>query len=307
MKLSKKSFSDLSERKKEQIMCYLMIALPLIGLVVLTAYPILWAIYTSFFSYNGIPSQTEFLGIKNYISLFHDVTYWKTWIVNLEFALIKVPIEMLLAFITANLLMRNTKFGGFYRAMYYLPGIISIAITGLIFSNLFDYFGVINAWLLKLGIITSPIEWFASKSASMTALMIGSFWASFGGSVIYFSAALSTVPKEIYESAEIDGAGKISIMFKITLPMIAPVLQVLLLLSISGVLNINEYILVMSNGAPAGKTHAVASYLTSKIVAGYGEVANIGYASAMSIVTSVIFCALGITFDKMSQKLQSIY
>ena len=296
-----------NEQKSEELACYAMLALPLIGLIVFTIYSILWAIYISFFSYTGVPSETKFVGLTQYLAVFKDQAFWKSWLMNLKFAVFKTPIEMFLAFITANLLIKNTKLSGVYRSMYFLPSIISVAIVGLIFSNLFDYFGVINAWLLKLGFISNPIDWFSQVGTSTFALLFGSLWQSFGMTLLYFLAALSTVPKEIYESADMDGAGKITILFKITLPMIAPVLQVMLLLSISGLLGINDFVLVMTNGAPAGKTYTVASYLTSKIVAGYGELSNIGYAAAMSVVTSIIFCIIGIVFDKKSKKLKDIY
>lgn len=294
------------EQKHEELACYAMLALPLIGLVVFTLYSIFWAIYISFFSYTGVPSETKFVGLTQYIAVFKDTAFWRSWLVNLKFAVFKTPIEMFLAFITANILIKNTKLSGLYRSMYFLPSIVSVAIVGLIFSNLFDYFGVINAWLIKVGIISEPIDWFASTTTAMFALLFGSFWQAFGMNVLYFLAALSTVPKEVYESAEVDGAGKITVMFRITLPMIAPVLQVMLLLSISGLLNINDYVLVMTNGAPAGKTYTVAAYLTSRIVAGYGELSNIGYAAAMSVIASIIFCVIGIVFDKRSKKLQEI-
>lgn len=293
---------------KEVATCFAMLALPLIGLLVFTIYPIVWAAVISLFSYTGVPSQTRFIGLENYITMLTQNTgYWKSWLVNLEFMVFKTPVEMLLALITANLLMKNTRLAGLYRSIYFMPAVVSVATVGLIFSNLFDYFGFINAVLKSLHLIDNNIDWFASKPTAMIALFAGSFWQAFGTTVLYFMAAISTVPKEVYESAKIDGANGATVLFRLTLPMIAPVLQVILLLSISGLLQINEYILVMTNGAPAGSTYTVSAYLTSKIVTGYGQVANIGYASAMSIVTSVIFCVIGVVFNKFTNRLQNVY
>ena len=309
MKKGKKSCVAKKKWDKNEVRtCYLMLALPIIGLLVFTLYPILWTGYISFFSYTGVPSQTRFIGWENYITMFtKNVGYWNAWRVNLEFMLFKTPIEMLLALITANFLVKNTKFSGVYRSIYFVPAIVSVAIVGLIFSNLFDYFGVINVMLKKLHIIEQNIDWFTSKPTAMLALFVGSFWQAFGVTVLYFMAAISTVPKEVYESADIDGANKVTVLFRITLPMIAPVLQVVLLLSVTGLLQINEYILVMTNGAPAGSTYTIAAYITSKIVTGYGQVANIGYAAAMSIVTSILFCVVGLVFNMVSKKMQNIY
>ncbi len=292
--------------KSEVITCYAFLALPIIGFLVFTVYPMIWAVVISFFNYSGVPSETAFVGWDKYKTIFtSNHGYWHAWLVNIKFTVFKLPIEMILAFFTANLIMKNTKCAGLYRSVYFLPAIVSTAIVGLIFSSLFDYFGVINSVITKLGF--ARVDWFANSSTAMAALIVGSLWQSFGINVLYFMAALSTVPKEVLESAEIDGANKLTCMLRISLPMIAPTLQVMLLLSIQGLLNINDYILAMTNGAPAGSTYTISAYMTSKIVAGFGETVNIGYASAMSIVTSIIFCIVGFSFNKLSNKMKNIY
>lgn len=290
--------------RKEVLTCYAFLALPIIGFFVFKIYPIIWSVVISFFNYSGVPSETAFVGFEKYKTIFtSNPGYWKAWSVNLMFMVFKTPLEMLLAFITANLILKNTKFAGFYRSMYFMPAIISTAIVGLIFSSIFDYFGVINSLLVNLGF--ERIDWFANTGTAMFALITGSLWQSFGLTVLYFLAALSTVPKEVLESAEVDGANKVTCMFKISLPMILPTLQVMLLLSLNGLLNINDYILAMTNGAPAGSTYTISAYMTSKIVAGFGETVNIGYAAAMSIVTSIIFCVVGISFDKLNARIKN--
>lgn len=296
-----------NELRKEERTCYIMLALPIIGVVVFTAYSILWALWVSLYSYTGIPSDTRFVGFSQYITAFGDATYWRTWLINILFALVKMPLEHTLGLITAYILMQNTKFAGVYRSVYYMPAIISVAIVGLIFSNLYDYFGVFNAWLKNLGLIEENVEWFSSFGTSFSTLVISMTWSSFGGSVIYYCAAIATVPKEVYESSDIDGAGPVTKIVRITVPMIAPMMQTLWLLAINGILHIGEYVLVLNNGAPSGTTYPVSAYLMSKIVAGYGELANIGYAAAISIITSIIFAGVGLAFNRFSEKMKNLY
>ena len=124
--------------KKEVAACYMLLALPIIGFFVFTLYPFFWAGKISFFSYDGIDSHTAWVGWQNFKDAICNSGYWKAWRVNLIFFIIKMPVEMLLAFVTANLLMAKTKFSGFYRSVYFLPAIVSAAIVGLIFSNLFE-------------------------------------------------------------------------------------------------------------------------------------------------------------------------
>lgn len=293
--------------KKEVIACYAMLAFPIIGFFVFTLYPMLWAGRISFFSYDGIDSHTKFVGWENYKALFVSAPYWRTWLVNIAILVIKMPIEALLAFIVAYILNEKTKFAGFYRTMYYLPAIISAAIVALMFSNIFDYFGVINANLVKFGIINKPINWFENTATSMAVVMLTTLWMSFGTNVLYFIAALSNVSKEVNESAMIDGANGATRMFKITLPMILPMMQVLMLLSINGILHLGEIVLLLTGGAPAGTTYTVQAYLMRYIVPGFGGTSDLGYMSAASIITSIICCVVAVTFNKISDRIKEKY
>jgi len=293
--------------KKEVAACYMLLALPIIGFFVFTLYPFFWAGKISFFSYDGIDSHTAWVGWQNYVDAITNSGYWKAWRVNLIFFIIKMPLEMLLAFVTANLLMAKTKFSGFYRSVYFLPAIVSAAIVGLIFSNLFDFFGVINTYLVKFGIVQEPINWYANTWTAIFMVIFTTLWQSFGINVLYFLAALSNVSKDVMESADLDGAGTFTQLFKIKLPMILPMLQVMMLLGLNGILQLNDVVLVLTNGAPGGTTHTISSYLTSHIVPGFGKTSDIGYAAAMSIITSIIFCIIGISFNKLSTKIKERY
>ena len=104
---------------------YIMLALPMIGFVVFTCYPLLWAAGLSFFDYDGVLAHTRFVGLDNIISLFKDKIYWSTWITTIEFAIYKVPIEMALALLLALLLNKKIKFKGLFRNTFFLPNVIS--------------------------------------------------------------------------------------------------------------------------------------------------------------------------------------
>ena len=299
----------MSYKKQEYITSYLMIGMGLLGFLVFILYPNIWALSKSLYYYSGINSQTRFVGMENFLSAFtKDATYWKAWITTIKFTVMKLPIELPLALLLAVFLTKKLKGNGFFRALYYMPCVISVAIVGVIFTNLFDYFGFINAWLLKLHIISEEIDWFGNSSTALWALVIGSVWNSFGVNVVYFISALSNVPEDIYEAAALDGASKPVMFFKMTLPMIAPVLQTILLLSITATLKVGDYILVTTNGAPGGDTHTVMSYMVSKFVPGFaGGSVNIGYGCALSLITSIILALVALGYSKLSEKMQNIY
>ncbi len=301
--------STVSRKMHKTLSCYAILTPQLIGFVIFTMYSTLWAASKAFFYYTGTPSATKFIGLDNFIDIFtKDATYWKTWVNTFMYCIGKLPIELPLAMLIAICLRNKLKGAGFFRTMYYLPCVISVAIVGLIFTNLFDYFGFVNAWLVKLGFINEPMEWFSSYGTAMVALIIGSVWHSFGTNVLYFISALANIPEELYECAKIDGATPWTTFWKITLPMISPIFQTILLLSINGTIHESEYILVTTNGAPHGSTYTVMSYIVGKFVPGFasGEV-NIGYGCAMAIITSTLMVLIALTYNKLSDKMKNIY
>ena len=285
-----------------------MLSPQIIGFLLFSIYPLIWAIRLSWYFYNGIARQTRFVGWDNFIKLLSDKSYWQSLLTTFLFFLMKLPIELPLALFLAILLSKKLKAMGFYRTMYYMPHVISIAITALVFSNMFSYFGFINSWLQKLKVTNIPVEWFGTKFRSMFVLVIADIWRTFGVNVMYFMAAIQNVSEDVYEAAKIDGAGKFTTFFRITLPLIAPVTYVILMMSIIGTLGTNEIVLVLTKGAPGGSTHTVKSYIFSHYAPGMAEASiNIGYGCAMSLVTGLILASITMTYMKLSEKMKNVY
>ena len=298
------------EKAVEARWCYAFLALPIIGFILLHLYPILWSMRWAFYSYNGTAQTAKWVGMRNFVNFFTtDMTYWQSWLHTLKFAICKVPIELCLALGLAMLLQEGRKGAGFFRSLYYVPNVVSVAIIGVVFSNLFSYFGVINVFLEKIGIIKEGVDWFANANSAMGVVVAGSIWNTFGINVMYFMAALSGVPADLYESAELDGASSWVKFTHITLPMIVKMGQIILLMSIVGTLGTNDYIVAMTNGGPAGSTNTVMSYMTTKFVPGFAETSTpaIGYGCSMGIVTTLMFMLVAVGYNKLNKKLSNIY
>lgn len=288
-------------RQKERA-CYVMLAPQIIGFLVFSIVPMLWAISLSCYNYNMI--RMHFTGLENFKILLTDKTYWTALGNTFLYAIMKIPVELPLALILAVVLSKIKKGAGIYRAVYYLPHVVSIALVALVFSNLFGVFGVINSALVKAGFNMLGHNWFETKLSSMSVVVIADIWMSFGVNVLYFIAALANIPEEVYESAELDGATVFQTFFRITIPMIAPTLQIILMLSIIGTLGINEIIIVMTNGAPGGSTYSVQSYIFQNYAPGIanGNI-NVGYGCAMSLVTGLILASVTGVYMKLSSKI----
>lgn len=293
-----------NRKRSNALYSYIMLSPQIFGFLVFSIYPMIWAMKQSFYFFNTIPSQTRFIGLENFKILFQDVNYWKSFGNTLLFAAMKIPVELSLALLLAVLLNAKFRGRGFFRAMFYLPHVVSTAIVALIFSNIFSYFGVVNSALTQWGVMNEPVDWFGTKMKAMWMLVAADTWKSLGVNVLYFLAALQNVPDDVYESAKLDGANPWIVFSKITLPMIAPVVKTIIMLSIVGTLGINELVVVLTNGAPSGSTFTVKSYIFSNYAPGMADVGvNVGYGCAMSLVTGILLAAITLTYKKLTKSM----
>lgn len=300
--MRKKARSLKPGKKEEIIACYIMLALPIIGFIVFQIYPLIWQIHKAFYRYNGVSSYTRFVGLDNFIDIFtSNSAFWKSYLVTFQFTLIKVPLELTIAFIIASLLsMEAIKGRNLFRTLYYTPVLLSSVIIGVIYSGFFTYFGVINDLLMKIGLIKEPIDFFARKWVTMPTLIGGHIWCNVGTNILFFIAALANIPRDCYESAYLDGASRFTVVRKITLPLMAPVLSNILLLSFLGTLGVGEYIYVTSAGAPAGETTTVQMYMLNYMPGFSSGSVEIGYASALTFVISIISMITSLSFKKLA-------
>lgn len=162
--------------------------------------------------------------------------------------------------VLAYILTSKIKGSDFFRTVYFMPSMLSVAVIGIVFYYLFgSYNGVVNEMLKLLG--TKKISWFTDGVLAMIVLMITSIWQNFGINMLFFMTGLQSIPVELYESAAIDGANSTQRFFKITIPMLGPVTQMVVMNALLGSLKVTELVLVMTNGAPNGKTEVMMSYI----------------------------------------------
>ena len=305
---TKKKIKKLHSANKIQEI--LMITPMTIGFLLFSVYPIIWVLRWSFFKYNGY-SEPVFVGLGNFIRVFsRDPAYWNSLKNTFLIAGMKMIFEIPLALVLAVLLNNKIKGSSFFRVVFFLPSVFSIAVVGLIFSILFGaYNGIVNAILKNIGLITQNISWFSDKGHAMFVIILVSRWTTFGLNMIYFLMGLQNISKSLYECASIDGANEVQQFFYITMPLVAPILQLVLMLSVLGTMKMTDLILVLTNGAPGGSTEVVMTYIF-KYFFSYGESAamevQFGYASSMAVVTAVILGIVTLIYLKVSKKMQEV-
>lgn len=283
---------------------YAMLLPQFIGFFVFSIYPILWVSHFAFYNYNGL--NKRFVGMDNFVRIFtRDLDFWKSIGNTLILAAVKLPIELSMALVLAVILNGKIKGKTLFRTIFYLPNIISVAIIGLIFYFMFASFeGIVNNLLLVLKIIEEPVHWFSNKWSALFVLASASIWQNFGINMLFFLAGLQSIPAELYECAELDGAGKIRQFFVITIPMLGPIMRVVCMLAIIGSIKITDLVLVLTNGQPAGQTEVVMTYIF-KFFFAYGDGAQsvqIGYGASLGMVTAVILGIITVFYLKVTQK-----
>ena len=290
--------------KSDTAQAVMMISPMLVGFIVFTYLPIIYIIRYCVYNYDGY-SKLTFIGLDNFVRIFmRDPAYWESLLNTVVLSAGKLIIEIPLALLFAVLLNKGLKGSGFFRVMLFLPTIISTAIIGLIFSLMFSAFrGVINTILMDIGLIAAPIDWFGSKWSAMAVLGMASIWCYLGINIIFFLMALQSVPAELYECAKLDGASASRTFFTITIPMIGPIFRIVLLNAIIGSLKVNDLVLASTNGQPGGRTEVVMTYVFKYFFGYSGRRVEVGYASAMAVVTGVFLGIITLIYLKSSNKM----
>ncbi|MFA6505731.1 MAG: sugar ABC transporter permease [Treponemataceae bacterium] len=294
----------------DQTLEILMLLPMFIGFMVFTVYPILWVLRWAWFEYAGY-GNALFVGLDNFVRAFtRDSNFWNAMLNTFYLAFAKLILEMPLSIALAFFVNKQVKGSSILRIIYFLPTVFSIAVIGLIFVILFSaYNGIVNALLVHSGILRSNINWFANRWLSLTVVLLVSLWSTFGLNMIYFLMGLQNIPEELYECSTLDGASGARQFFSITIPLLAPVMQIVFMLSMLGTMRIADLILVMTNGQPGGSTEVVMTYIF-KFFFAYGDASGrsqYGYGSALAIITGIILTIITVIYLRMSRKLKETY
>lgn len=285
---------------------FLMLFPAVFLLVVVSIYPFLWLIRYVAYDYNGFAAY--FTGFNNLKRVFSDTTYWSSVLHTFEYAILKIIIVLPLALIIAVILGLNMKGSKTLRGIYFLPTVISSAVYSLIFYFIYAaYNGVLNGILMEIGFIDAPVDWLGNPKMVMISIVIVAVWGGFGNYMIYFISGLTSIPEDVYESSKIDGANGLQIFFKITLPLLGPVLKVIIMLAITTALKDYQSILVLTGGGPNNRSHVMFSYIYQLSFGGNNMNPQLGYSAVLSMVSALIIGIVTVFYLKLSKKMDDIY
>ena len=228
----------------------------------------------------------------------------RRWQNTFVFAFGKLLVEIPLALVLAYIVAGKIRGRSFFRTIYFLPSMLSVAVMGIMFYYLFgSYSGAVNE-IIKLFGGAGETRWFGSGTLAMMVVMIASIWQNFGINMLFFMTGLQSIPEELYEAATIDGASSVQRFFHITIPMLAPVSQMVVMNALLGSLKVTDLVLAMTNGHPNFQTEMMMSYIYKTFFASaqLGTANNFGYAAALCVITAVILTIVTLIYLRVTRK-----
>ena len=257
---------------------YLFLLPGMLHFLVFTLFAVSFAFYISFHEWNILEPDKPFVGLENYLRLFEDKRFHRA-AGNTFLFLLGVPISLGVSLFFALLLNIKIRGRAIYRTMLYIPVITPLVVTSIIWKWVYqgDY-GLLNYYLLKLGILEQKLLWLADPDLALPAVMIMGIWSGVGGQMVVYLAGLQSIPGELYDAAKVDGANIFRQLIHITIPLLAPTTFFLLVISVIGTFQIFTQIYIMTSGGPLNRTTTIGYYLYEK---GFRHL-DMGYATAIS-------------------------
>ena len=291
----------------QTIQSYLMIAGSVLGMIIFVVIPLLWVCRYCLYSYKGYGTMT-FVGLDQFKRVFTDSpNFWLSVANTFIFAICKLLVEIPLALVLAFFLTKKIRAVTFWRSVYFMPSMVSVAIIGVIFNYLFSHHrGIINEFLRAFG--HEGVEWFSHRWSALIVIMIASIWQNFGINMLFFMTGLQSISAEMYEASEIDGASNTRQFFSITIPLLGPVMQMVVMNAILGSLKVTDLVLTLTNGGPYKQTEVMMTYIYKEFFGDQGFTGkNWGYAAALTVVTAGILAIVTMIYLRLTKKSDEVY
>jgi multiple sugar transport system permease protein len=278
-------------RGRTDLAGYLFVAPFLIAYVAFLIFPVLLGLRMSFYNASLVGTDAQFLGLANYKELFGDPDFWLSLWHTVLFTLLSTPPLVILALMLALLANRAIPARWFFRLSFFAPWVLPSSVVALIWVWLYQPgFGLINSYLTSLGL--PEVAWLAGEGVAMISVVIATVWWTLGFNFVLYLAGLQEIPQELYDASAVDGAGPLSQVRWITVPLLARTTILIVTLQIFSSLNVFDQIYIMntSGGLNYTVTRPIIQYVYEQGFTSY----RVGFASAMSYVFFVLVLLVGL-------------
>lgn len=261
---------------------YLFLLPAVLVLVVFFFIPFFQTIGLSFFNYSDSIYNPNYAGIKNYIQILHNPVFYKVMLNTLIYLIVAVPVLAIFPLFLAVLINQKIRAITLYKILIYLPVIVSIVVAAIAFKWLYAQDGILNYFMQMLHL--PAIGWLTDPKYSIYSVIILTIWKGIGYYMMIYLASLMSVPKELYEACDIDGANFWQKHLTVTIPHLMPTIALVSTISSISAMKIFAEIYVMTKGGPLNSTKTIVYYIYEKAF----ENLDLGYASAMAVILLVI-------------------
>jgi raffinose/stachyose/melibiose transport system permease protein len=261
-------------------------------------FPILQAIYVSFFQWKGFGAPTNFVGLDNYTQILDDKYFVKGMINALLLVALSICVQLPLALALALMVGRRLPGRTFFRTVFFLPYVLSEVMAAIIWLSMFNpdpSRGFLNGLLLAIAPTAQPISWLGDLDVVMISVFIALTWKYFGLYLLLFMAGLQNIPREVEEAAAIDGASTWQSIRYVTIPMIGSTIRLAIYLSALGSLSVFGLVWVMTQGGPAHATEMMATYMYKSGFIRF----QFGYGSAVAMLMFMMCLAFSVGYQRL--------
>jgi multiple sugar transport system permease protein len=288
---ARKTPVSASRGKRKLKLGHLAFVLPAVLLnLVFFVYPLVQAFVMSFYDWPVLGRRT-FVGLKNYSDLLQDQRYWDAMWFTFKYTLVVTPAILVVAFVLAMLINNRLPGTVVFRSVYFLPVVISLVTASLLWLWIYnDLYGILNYYLLQLGVIDKPVFWMGQASTSLPAVSLMITWKAAGFTMIILLAGLQSIPDEVYEAARIDGADRWQLIRHITIPLLTPSIALAMIISVIGSVLAFEQFLIMTRGGPSNSTTTVVQWIYNTSFKYF----ELGYGAAMTFVVLALLVLLSL-------------
>jgi len=283
-------WGGLSLRRKQVVWAWAFLAVPILFYALIRFYPTVEAFYLSTTNWN-LFSKPGFVGLANFQRLWADVVFWQVFRNTVLYLAIGTPVSLVLAFTIAYHLDRVRFLHGFIRALYFLPFLTTAAAMAWVWRWFYQPvpIGMINDLLSSFGLPQQPF--LRSTSQALPSVLAPAIWAGLGFQVVIFLAGLRAIPNTYYEAARIDGVSNLTILRRITIPLLKPTIIFLVVFSSIGFLRIFDQVYNMTSGDPGGPLNATKPLVLMIYQTAFSSF-EMGYAAAQTVVLFLVLLAV---------------
>lgn len=267
---------------------YLFLLPAAVVLLVFFFIPFFQTIYLSFLDYSTDIYSPTLVGLKNYITLLHSALFYKVMFNTFVYLFVAVPILAIVPLFLAILINQKLRGLTLYKILIYLPVIVSIVVAAIAFKWLYAQAGILNYFLQVLGL--NAIGWLTDTRFALISVIIVTIWKGIGYYMMIYLASLMSVPKELYEACDIDGAGFFRKHLTVTIPHIMPTIALVTTISAISAMKVFAEIYVMTKGGPLNSSKTIVYYIYERAF----ENLDLGYASALAVVLLIIVMAFSL-------------